>query len=436
MFNTVNFLFAKLSKIHLFIFIIVSGRSGGKGYMHGDNDYLYYRKILRGQRLPLAFIDLNNYDSNVAYVAETQRHTGKTIRIGSKSVRCISLLKRIFELGGNSYKGILAFTVEEAAFLTVNGFDDIIIAYPSVQPTDMNLMADMTASGKTISLMADSVEQLKAMSETGVNAGVTLKACIDVDMSYRPAGSGLHLGVRRSPLRNIDDVMALVEYSKNLPGMKIDSLMGYEAHIASLEDDLPGQGFQNRVKRLIKKLSVRELTKRRDSVVSALKKAGVNLRTVNGGGSGSLVSSGKDPDLTEVTAGSAFFCPAIFHHFKEVRFKPAAFFALQVVRKPAPGIITCHGGGYAASGSAGMDKLPVPVFPEGLKLLPMEGAGEVQTPLVLPGNCPPLEVGDQVFFQHAKAGELCERFNELYLIKDGKIVDRIKTYRGEGCAFL
>jgi D-serine deaminase-like pyridoxal phosphate-dependent protein len=404
--------------------------------MHGGKDFVSYREILKGKRLPLAFIDMDNFDANVAYVAETQKQTGKSVRIGSKSVRCTRLLERIFELGGNAYKGILAFSVEEAAFLTENGFDDIIIAYPSVQASDMKLMVEMTASGKTVSLMADGTGQLKAMSEAGINAGVKLRACIDVDMSYHPAGSGLHLGVRRSPLRTIHDVMALAEYSKNLPGVEIDSLMGYEAHVASLEDDLPGQGVQNLIKRLIKKLSVQELTRRRDSVVSALKKKGVSLRAVNGGGSGSLVSSGKDPDLTEVTAGSAFFCPALFHHFKEVRFKPAAFFALQVVRKPAPGIVTCHGGGYSASGSAGNDRLPVPVWPEGLKLLPMEGAGEVQTPLVLPGNCAPLEIGNLVFFQHAKAGELCERFNELYLIKGGNILDRVRTYRGEGYAFL
>jgi D-serine deaminase-like pyridoxal phosphate-dependent protein len=194
--------------------------------------------------------------------------------------------------------------------------------------------------------------------------------------------------------------------------------------------------LKNALIRGLKKMSVRELTRRRDSIVQMLKKEGVHLRAINGGGSGSLISSGADPDLTEVTAGSAFYCPALFHNFKEVHFRPAAFFALQVVRKPAPGIVTCHGGGYAASGSAGTDKLPVPVYPEGLRLLPMEGAGEVQTPLALPGNCPPIEIGDIVIFQHAKAGELCERFNELHLVKNGRAADKVKTYRGEGYSFL
>jgi D-serine deaminase-like pyridoxal phosphate-dependent protein len=404
--------------------------------MQGKTVFKDYITALKDNRLPLAFIDLDRFDANVDYVAATQMNTGKTIRIGSKSVRCISLLKRIFEIGGNAYQGILAFTVEEAAFLTRSGLDDIIVAYPSVQAGNMKLLAEVTAQGKTVSLMIDSREQLDAMNSAGKATGIKLRACIDVDMSYRPAGDRIHLGVRRSPLRTISDVMGLVKYSQSLTGVEIDSLMGYEAHIASLEDDLPGQDIKNTIKRLIKKLSVQELTKRRDSVVSALRNEGVKLRVVNGGGSGSLVSSGADPDLTEVTAGSAFYCPALFHHFKEVEFKPAAFFVLQVVRKPAPGIITCHGGGYTASGSAGPDKLPVPVFPDGLKLLPMEGAGEVQTPLIIPEGCSPIEIGDSVIFQHAKAGELCERFNELYLIKNREIVDKVKTYRGEGYAFL
>ncbi len=400
------------------------------------DSYNLYKGVFNAYRLPLAFVDLDKFDSNIAYVAATQKNTNKTIRTGSKSVRCVNLLKRIFDIGGNAYKGILSFTVEEAAFLAEKGFDDFIVAYPSVQPSDMMILAGMISSGKTVSLMVDCLDQMKAMSVAGTKAGVRLKACIDLDMSYRPAGSSIHLGVRRSPLRTPEDVLELARYSKTLTGVEVDSLMGYEAHIASLEDDMPGQSLKNSIIRIIKKLSVRELTKRRDSVVDLLRREGIKLRTVNGGGSGSLVSSGADPDLTEVTAGSAFYCPALFHHFKEVEFRPAAFFALQVVRKPAPGIITCHGGGYSASGPAGIDKLPVPVFPPGLKLLPMEAAGEVQTPLVLPENGPDIEIGDIVVFQHAKAGELCERFNELYLIKSGKVVDKVKTYRGEGFAFL
>ena len=94
---------------------------------------------------------------------------------------------------------------------------------------------------------------------------------------------------------------------------------------------------------------------------------------------------------------------------------------------------TVLGGGWVASGVPGPDRLPTPVWPPGLRLTSMEGAGEAQTPLT---NAADLRVGDRVWFRHAKAGEVCERVNELHLVDDGKLVASVATYRGEGHAFL
>ena len=93
------------------------------------------------------------------------------------------------------------------------------------------------------------------------------------------------------------------------------------------------------------------------------------------------------------------------------------------------------GGGYLASGSADRLRLPVPTLPPGLRLDGREGAGEVQTPLIGDAAAS-LRIGDRVYFRHAKAGELCERFDRLYLVAGDEIVDEVPTYRGEGCTFL
>ena len=98
-------------------------------------------------------------------------------------------------------------------------------------------------------------------------------------------------------------------------------------------------------------------------------------------------------------------------------------------------MITCAGGGYVAAGEPGWDRLPVPWWPRGLKLLKMEGAGEVQSPLMDESGLE-LAVGDPVFFRHAKAGELAERFDRYTLFRDGKIVTTEPTYRGQGRCFL
>jgi D-serine deaminase-like pyridoxal phosphate-dependent protein len=97
--------------------------------------------------------------------------------------------------------------------------------------------------------------------------------------------------------------------------------------------------------------------------------------------------------------------------------------------------VTVLGGGYPASGAAGPDRLPVPYLPEGLRYDPQEGPGEVQTPL-RGSPADDLLIGDKVWFRHAKAGELCERFDELRLIEGDRITATVPTYRGEGRTYL
>jgi D-serine deaminase-like pyridoxal phosphate-dependent protein len=88
-----------------------------------------------------------------------------------------------------------------------------------------------------------------------------------------------------------------------------------------------------------------------------------------------------------------------------------------------------------ASGEAGPDRLPIPSLPEGLALLPREGAGEVQTPLTVAAGVE-LALGDPVFFRHAKAGELAEHVSEYLLLRGDRIEARAPTYRGLGRCFL
>ena len=101
---------------------------------------------------------------------------------------------------------------------------------------------------------------------------------------------------------------------------------------------------------------------------------------------------------------------------------------------PAPGFATAFSGGYVASGPATASRQPRPVWPHGLALLPREGAGEVQTPLRLTDGAD-LRVGDRVWFRHAKAGEVMERFDRVHLVRGASIEETVPTYRGEGRNF-
>jgi D-serine deaminase-like pyridoxal phosphate-dependent protein len=101
---------------------------------------------------------------------------------------------------------------------------------------------------------------------------------------------------------------------------------------------------------------------------------------------------------------------------------------------PGPGWATVFGGGYVASGPAVKTRLPRPVWPAGLALSGREGAGEVQTPLRLSSGAD-LRVGDRVWFRHAKAGEVMERFADVHLVRGTAVEATVPTYRGEGRTF-
>jgi len=393
------------------------------------------RNILEGEHLPSAFVDLDAFDSNMDKLLAPLEGTGKTMRIASKSVRCVGLLDRLFERGGETVRGIMSYSVEEAQFLSGRGFDDLLVAYPTVQPSDLDILAAMTEQGVDVSLVIDCEEHVRAMSDAGNDAGVELQAVIEVDMSYRPAGVGLHVGVRRSTVRSGQHAVRLARLAQKLGGVKVTGVMGYEAQIAGLTDRNPFTRGLNPVKYALRQLSKPDVKKLRSEVVRALEAGGHELKLVNGGGTGSVDFTGGDDSVTEVSAGSGFYCPHLFSYYSNLDLSPAAFFSLQVVRRPAAGMVACQGGGYVASGEIGPDRLPVPYLPEGGELLKIEGAGEVQTPVVFRKNAAP-GVGDPVVFRHAKAGELCERFNELLLVSGGEVTGRTNTYRGDGKCFI
>ena len=210
--------------------------------------------------------------------------------------------------------------------------------------------------------------------------------------------------------------------------------MAYEAQVAGVGDSPSGNPVKKAAIRAMQSRSVSELAERRAAVVSAVEKVGP-LEFVNGGGTGSIESTVSEESVTEVTAGSGLYGPALFSTYRRFAPKPAALFALSIVRRPDSKTATALGGGYLASGPGEKSRLPQPYLPAGLKLDPLEGAGEVQTPLQ-GSAAAELRVGDTVFLRHAKAGELCERFNTLHLIEKDRVVDEVPTYRGEGKSFL
>jgi D-serine deaminase-like pyridoxal phosphate-dependent protein len=394
---------------------------------------------------PFAVVDLDAYWTNARDML--RRAGGRPIRLASKSIRCRALLERTLA-SDHGFRGTLAFTLPEALWLADHGLRDLVVAYPTVDRGALRALA-AREDDAGIAVMVDDVAQLELIeaavreahgglvggrSASGTAGVRPVRVCIDADASWRPLGGRLHIGVKRSPLHTPEQVAALAREIVARPALRLVGLMAYEAQIAGLGDRPPGRPLLGLALRAVQRASARELAERRAAIVAAVE-AVAPLELVNGGGTGSIESTAAEPAVTEVAAGSGLYGPTLFDAYSRFSPLPAALFALPVVRRPGRGVVTALGGGYLASGSGDRARLPRPVLPAGLRLDGREGAGEVQTPL-LGAAADRLRVGDRVWLRHAKAGELCERFDALHLIEGDRVVETAPTYRGEGQCFL
>lgn len=364
------------------------------------------------------------------------RANGTPIRVASKSVRVRAVLDAVLALPG--YAGVLAYTLPEALWLATTSkagkaIVDVVVGYPTADRAAIRTLARDPKLASRVTLMVDSIAQLDLVDAVlGPKERESIRVCIELDASWDSRLFG-HIGVRRSPVHSVAQARALAEHIVARPGFTLVGIMAYEAQIAGLTNDPPNKARGVAV-RFLQARSAAELAERRAAAVSAVREL-APLEFVNGGGTGSVESTVAETGVTEVAAGSGLFGPHLFDHYTHFTPAPAAAFALSVVRKPKPGLATLLGGGWIASGPAANDRLPQLVWPRGLRMLPTEMAGEVQTP-VRGAAAGALQVGDRVWLRHTKAGELSEHLDEFLVVDGERVVETVNTYRGDGQVFL
>lgn len=382
-----------------------------------------------GAQLPCAFVDLEAFDANIRAIAQMVEGTPFTIRVASKSLRVPELISRVLKYGA-PFKGLMCYSAQEAFFLSEQGFDDLMVAYPTLSSQDLIALKKVHNQGKLISLVTDDVRQLEVLNHF-FEGSKPFPVLIEPDLSLKILS--LTVGVRRSPLRSVKDVTDFAQKISTYKNLIFLGIMAYEAQVAGVPDKNPFKPFLSPILGLMRKYSARVIAKKRQEIRLELERLKLVPEIFNGGGTGSLsFNRQEDKVLTEVTAGSGFFCPHLFDYYSNFKLKASAFFALQVVRAPEAHWYTCQGGGYIASGEPSWDRVPKPMDAN-LKLSNFEATGEVQTPV---HSLKDIKLGSPVIFRHAKAGELGERFNEFVLIQNGKVTGSAKTYRGMGQSYF
>lgn len=386
-----------------------------------------YKKAFETLERPFAWVDLDAIDDNITTLSLQTKE--KRVRIATKSVRSIEML-RYLEEHVPYMCGFMTFSAAETIYLAEQGLDHFLIGYPVYEKEAVRTLCKWIKKGKEIIFMVDALAQAGWLNQIAKEQDVKVKICMDINLSVKTPI--VYFGTRRSSITTVDEAALLIDQIQVMSALELVGVMGYEAQLA---------GVANQSKNKAKAMMIRQLqqqtktkvTRLRQQIVALVQQKVDTLQFVNGGGTGSLQFTASSKEVTEVTIGSGFYAPATFDFYKQLHLHPAAGFALRVTRKPSPDTIVCHGGGYIASGVP--EQREPTILSEGLSYYPTEGAGEVQTPLKV-STKEHYEIGDTIYFRHAKAGELCEHFKQLHLVRNGKYKGAFNTYRGDGQCFL
>ena len=128
-----------------------------------------YEEIFAEVEAPFAFVDLDamwaNADSMLA------RAAGKPVRVASKSLRCRALLTAILDRDPR-FRGLMTYTLPETLWLAEQGFEDLLLAYPTADTAalgELALRSVANPAGAPV-VMVDCAEHLD-MIESVLGAG-------------------------------------------------------------------------------------------------------------------------------------------------------------------------------------------------------------------------------------------------------------------------
>jgi D-serine deaminase-like pyridoxal phosphate-dependent protein len=362
--------------------------------------YERFENVFGGRQAPFAFLDLDAVWANAADMLRRSR--GKPIRIASTAIRSRPVLERLLDLDPG-FQGTLTFSLPETLWLWERGLRDLVLAYPTADRACLTRLARITAEDPDEApvVMVDSLEHIDLIEEAAASFVAPIRVAVDIDLSWRAFGGIVKFGAQRSPIRTADQAVAVAQEIERRDGTRLVGAVAYESQIAGVGDNVPGKAISNLVVRRMQAASAKDVEEPRSEIVSALSDV-AQLEFVNGGGTGSIDRTAAEWSVTEIGAGSGFYAPVRLDHFRSFRPRPAAMFALPVTR-------TTAASGIEAAG--------------GRRSLPARADRQ-------------LELGGRVYFRDLEAGEVCERFDRLFLVTGTTIRDEVPTYRGDGNTFI
>jgi D-serine deaminase-like pyridoxal phosphate-dependent protein len=343
---------------------------------------------------PVLLLDRDALERNIVRMRDLAAKAGLKYRPHAKSHKSPVIAELQLAAGAG---GICCAKLGEAEVLAAAGIPDILITTEVVGRS--KLMRLLTVAQQTrIAVVADDEKNIAELAGAAQTAGVRLDVLVEVDV-----GQG-RCGVPAGP-----EAARLARAIADSRWLRFCGLQGYQGAIQMTE------GFAAREAQV--RVSLGRLMETADLV----RKTGVEVETLTGGGTGTSIIDGALHGLTELQPGSYVFMDSKYRGIEwpggaAQPFETSLTILGTVISRPAPDRAIVDVGLKAASSDHG------PPAPLGLPGAAYAFAGDEHGHLRFEGRCP-LSVGDKVTLVPSHCDTTVNLYDRYIVTKDGYVED-------------
>ncbi|WNQ12354.1 alanine racemase [Paenibacillus aurantius] len=229
---------------------------------------------------PFVLIDLDLVMGNIASMQAVADQNGIKLRPHAKTHKMPEIARLQMEAGAS---GVTVAKLGEAEAMIEGGIRNLLIAYPIIGPRKIERLAELLPKAH-LTVVVESYDGMKAVSEAGRMAGLTVSVLIEVDSGFNRVG-----------ITQEEDVLAIARAIAADPWLKLEGLLTFAGQSYDAGDT---EELLRTVK--LEAETVRELTER-------LRKEGFEITVVSAGSTPSSPHVAGMPGITEIRPGTYVF---------------------------------------------------------------------------------------------------------------------------------
>jgi D-serine deaminase-like pyridoxal phosphate-dependent protein len=267
---------------------------------------------------------------NIARMAAFAAARGIALRPHAKTHKSSAIGRLQVDAGA---AGLCCAKLGEAEALAADGLASLHLTSPVVTAGAIARLAALNARTGGLSVVADHPEAVRRLD--AANAGKPLAVLVDVDPGNHRTGVA-------SPEAAVALARGIVA-SASLRFGGVQFYCGSQQHVRSWDE---------------RREAIAVRTRYLETVLAALREAGIGVPVVTGGGTGSFAIDAELGVLTELQVGSYIFLDREYRDCELERggapaFEPSLFVEATVISANAPGMVTIDAGLKALSPDAG-----------------------------------------------------------------------------------